>query len=293
MSYLDVPRLHFFGTFSANPSTINNTPANYNPRVTQPTEAWNPNGAHQWRFLNCTVQSAVDSHGQVTHDPIIGAAVQSTNQPYAAKLVDLDTDQQMVSEIWGLQVKVAVSDTAYFMGTFRIAPFNDLWMRVLNGSPDSVFSAYYQSVLDNVTWGATAGSGFFQELQNTSPGALSIKFVVDGFQDDSSQADFTQGRVVGTIGPAWADEPPNFVLGRFLRPTNFNAQNSVVGTPLYFAPCRVDTEHSKVYFDFATVYLPPHPPAHPQLWETCRLPYSQPGIRCSWAPYITQRVTIR
>src|SRR5262245_8152996 len=103
MSYLDAPRLHFFGTVSANPSTINNTPANYNSRVTQPAEAWNPNGAHQWQFLNCTVQSAVDSHGPVTHDPIIGAAVQSTDQPYAAKLVDLDTDQQGVSEIWGLQ----------------------------------------------------------------------------------------------------------------------------------------------------------------------------------------------
>lgn len=29
MSYLDVPRLHFAGSFTANPSTINNTSTNY------------------------------------------------------------------------------------------------------------------------------------------------------------------------------------------------------------------------------------------------------------------------
>ncbi len=35
MSYLDVPRLHFTGTFTANPSTINNDPANYNPNLVE------------------------------------------------------------------------------------------------------------------------------------------------------------------------------------------------------------------------------------------------------------------
>jgi hypothetical protein len=33
MSYLDVPRLHFTGTFMANPSTINNDPLNYDPKI--------------------------------------------------------------------------------------------------------------------------------------------------------------------------------------------------------------------------------------------------------------------
>jgi hypothetical protein len=30
MSYLDLPRIHFFGVFIAEPSTINNNPRNYN-----------------------------------------------------------------------------------------------------------------------------------------------------------------------------------------------------------------------------------------------------------------------
>jgi hypothetical protein len=67
MSYLDIPRLHFSGVFRANPSIINNTPANYNPRITHPVEAWNPNGTHQWQFLNCTVQSAVPRQPATLH----------------------------------------------------------------------------------------------------------------------------------------------------------------------------------------------------------------------------------
>ncbi len=31
MSYLDVPRLHFTGKFQADPSTVNNNDANFDP----------------------------------------------------------------------------------------------------------------------------------------------------------------------------------------------------------------------------------------------------------------------
>lgn len=33
MSYFNYPRLHFSGKFKASPSTINNTPNNYDPLV--------------------------------------------------------------------------------------------------------------------------------------------------------------------------------------------------------------------------------------------------------------------
>jgi len=46
MSYLDVPRLHFSGTFIAKPSTLNNAPTNFDPANTQPDPFWNPNGNH-------------------------------------------------------------------------------------------------------------------------------------------------------------------------------------------------------------------------------------------------------
>lgn len=254
MSYLDVPRLHFAGNFSANPSTINNTPSNFDPTVpiNFQNDSWNPNGNAAWTFLNCQVRSAVNAAGQVYPtsgtDPVIGAAVLSTNQPVPAKLVDLDTQQQGVSEIWGLHVRVAISDTDYFEGDFRVVCFNDInFSRVIDGVGDSAASAYYQSFLDNVTWGSQLSSPFLKELQSVSPTRLSIKFIVDGFNDDSNSLEFTQGRIVGTIGPAWENEPPNFVLGRSLRPP----ATATPTTPyqLWFGYARVDATRQKVLVD--------------------------------------------
>lgn len=266
MSYLDVPRLHFAGTFIANPSTVNNTPQNFDPTVpiTPQNESWNPNGNHAWK-LNCQVRTAVDGSGQVRSlDPIIGAVVRSTDQPVVAKLVDLDTEQQMVSQIWGLKIKVAVSDTEYFVGNFQVVCFNDIFMRVVGGMPDSVFSAYYQSVLDDVTWSEQINSPFLKQLQTASPNTLSIKFVVDGYDDDSNSRTFNQGRIVGTIGPAWTGEPPNFVLGRYLRPAGYNPQAPFSGTPLWFGPARVDGKRGKVLIDLGNS-IPTLSPGGPPL----------------------------
>lgn len=249
MSYLDVPRLHFAGTFVAKPSTLNNDPNNFNPQVNPKDPSWNPGGNHAWQFLNCTVKSAVNASGQAGSDPIIGAGVLSTDQPSTAKLVDLDTEQQMVSQIWGLQIKVAVSDAEYFVGNFRVVCFNDIFIRVIEGKADSMFSAYYQSVLDDVTWSSQITSRFLRELQEVSRRKLSIKFVVDGYDDESSSPTFNQGRIVGTIGPARDKEPPNFVADRFLRPLGYKKKNPFSGTPLWFGPARVDEKRGKVLLD--------------------------------------------
>ena len=241
MSYLDVPRLHFAGTFIAKPSTVNNTASNFEPTVTNPFPSWNPNGNHFWQFLNCTVKSAFNDDGPVAGDSILNAAVASTDNPVPAKLVDLDTEQQLVSQIFGLQVKIAISDSEYLVGDFRVTGFNDIFVRVINGHPDSMFSAYFQSVLDNVQWNSIQ-SPFLQKLQSVSPNTLSIKFVVDGYNDDSTSPQFNQGRIVGTIGPHYKDEPPNFVIGRALRPAG---QNS----PLSFGYAKVDKKRQKVIVD--------------------------------------------
>ncbi|HEY2960860.1 MAG TPA: hypothetical protein VGJ37_00465 [Pyrinomonadaceae bacterium] len=241
MSYLDVPRLHFAGSFIANPSTLNNTASNFEPTVTDPFPAWNPNGNHFWKFLNCRVKSAFDADGPVSQDPIVNSTFESTDKPSPAKLVDLDTEQQMVSQIWGLKVKLAVCETEYFVGDFRVVSFNDIFVRVANGKPDSMFSAYFQSVLENVQWTGIQ-SPFLKKLQSVSPNMLSIKFVVDGYNDDSSSPTFNQGRIVGTIGPAFDGEPPNFVIGRALRPA---AQNS----PLWFGYAKADKKRQKVIVD--------------------------------------------
>jgi len=242
MSYLDVPRLHFAGTFIAKPSTVNNTGSNFEPTVTDPFPAWNPMGNHYWQFMNCSVTTAFDNDGPVSGDPIIAAAVSSTDDPSPAKLVDLDTEQQMVSQIWGLQIKVQTSGPDYFEGDFKVVCFNDIFVRVINGRPDSMFSAYFQSVLDCVKWSDTLTSPLLQKLQEVSPESLSIKFVVDGYNDNSGSLNFNQGRVVGTIGPNFAGDPPNFVIGRALRPAGSNS-------PLSYGYARVDQQRAKVLVD--------------------------------------------
>ena len=246
MSYLDVPRLHFSGTFIANPSTLNNAPSNFDPANTQPDPFWNPNGNHAWRFTNCVVQSVVFADGKVVNSPQqIRATVGSTDTPVPAKLVDLDTQQQLVSQIWGLQIKVSFSETDYFVGDFRVVCFDDItFARSKTGGGSARASTYFQSFLDNVKWGGYLTSPFLKQLQGCSPARLSVKFVVDGYDGDSTSPTFNQGRVVGTIGPAWADEPPNFVLGRALR-----VNTQVPNNPLNYAYARVDPIRKRLLVD--------------------------------------------
>ena len=109
MSYLDVPRLHFAGTFTADPPTINNIAQNYHatgavaPSALIPS--WNPYGSQFWT-IDSAVQGFVDQDGQLhdSGDPLIGAALESAEGSSGAtpKLVDLDVQQQSRTQLFGL-----------------------------------------------------------------------------------------------------------------------------------------------------------------------------------------------
>src|SRR4051812_12330203 len=165
MSYLDPPRINFAGKFAADPSTVDNNRNNFvlgAPLSNDPNSPnwvfWNPMGGHVFRFLDCTVRSAVLPDGpQPAGDPLIGARLESASDVhgYPAKLVDLDPDQQSVSQIWGLVVRVAIPDPAApaqarasVTGEMPAASFADMWTRVLGGGAAGIpwFSAVYQSV---------------------------------------------------------------------------------------------------------------------------------------------------
>jgi len=251
MSYLGVPRFHFSGIFKASPSTVNNDPNNYNParKITKAEEAWNPTGNHTFAITAKITSVCLNGGEPSTSDPIVGLPLVSTNTPQFAKLVDLDTEQQMVSQIFGMQLSSGPTGSALFTGNFEPVCFNDIFPRVINGQPDSVFSAFYQSLLTSVQWGLDGGSALLQALRAVSPSRLSIKFVVDGFddqsigQDGSPNPNFTQGRIAGTIGPQSDNEPPNFVAGRLLRPNPSATQIT------NYAYCVVDKGRSVVTFD--------------------------------------------
>lgn len=265
MSYLDLPRLCFTGKFSADPSTVNNTPQNFDPRVTAPNPGWNPTGTGQWQFIDCTVQAVYYADGTVCtspeQDPIIGAAFMGANQQHIAKIVDLDPEQQMVSEIWGQHVQLGLYSLANSLtGRYEVAAFTDIWFRAVGAGTagDAPMGASYQSVISELRWSETITSKFLAELQGLNLDKLSIKFNLDGINLTSGTPTFTQGRIVGTIGPAFENEPDHFVAGRLLRsaptPTGdpYDAPATLLtapGAPIFFTPCKVDEDRKKIIVD--------------------------------------------
>lgn len=258
MSYLSPNRFTFTGTFQADVATVNNYTWNYGEH-SPIAPVWNPDGTGRWKFQGCTVQSAFQSGASEPGDPIVNMTLASVPDPVEAKLVDLDPQQQMVSEVWGMKLSLGEPGTANsFTGNFRVAAFCDGFGRNPGlGQGSAAMSAFYQSVIEDIEWGPEITSPVLQQLADGGQTkTLSIKFNVDmhnNFSDPDNPGTqgptppgypvgtypFTFGRVVGTIGPYEPQEPIHFVSGRLLRPGQ--------GSPLYFAPCLVGSDH--IYVD--------------------------------------------
>lgn len=268
MTYLNPVRLHFAGQFQADPSTVNNDVRHFDapefqPGWQQPDDNsgpngwWNPDGSGSWRLVGINVTSVAvppppaGSPANPTPDPAIGLQVASNASRVAGKLVDLDPYQQGCSQIWGLNVRLTDGATDFFSGPFAVAPFADLWFRAQGSGGDMKMGAFWQSVIGPVTIDNSINSPVLQQLAAASPtGMLSIKFNVDGYNNNTGSTGFTLGRCVGTIGPALADEPQHFVLGRQLFPDMVPANNFSPLQPLYFMQAVVDETTSTIYADF-------------------------------------------
>jgi len=267
MSYLNPLRLHFAGRFQANVSTVNNDPGHFNNATFDPSyqelqtptvaNGWfNPEGDASWRLLGCAITSAWTPAGAVdVADPVFACQVADTNSRVSAKLADLDSEQQLVSEIWGLQVRIADAHGAtLMMGDYKPAAFMDIWDRATSatGAGDQVAGAMYQSVLTNLQWGDLSASPFLLALQGAAvSGRLSIKFNVDGINMNFQDPDFMCGRLVGTIGPAASGEPDHMLMGRqFMASALHNAGNFFVpeGAINYFA-AQVDRAAGCIFLD--------------------------------------------
>jgi hypothetical protein len=270
MSYLDRVRLHFSGQFQADPSTVNNDPTHYDNATFEPSYQlpqtdtsdngwWNPDGSASWRLVDCRVTRVCYADGSSTTDaatdPIVGMRIADANKRVAGKLVDLDPQQQMVSQVWGLLVRLTDGVEDAFSGPFERASFSDLWRRAVRPAGKIPLGVFYQSVLAPVLWGNDRKSRFLRELRAAAKDdMLSIKFNLDGYDSNPSSPTFTVGRIAGTIGPADADEPRQFVLGRHLGPTDQRVN---------FMPCVVDKKARKIRADFGNA-LPTASSAGPQ-----------------------------
>lgn len=239
MSYLRSPRIHFAGRFQADVSTVNNDVRHFDtstflPAYQKPMEVaddkivryngyWNPEGTAAWRLLGCRVTAAVLDGRVFTRpddDPAVGLLVNGAADRVAGKLVDLDPQQQMVSQIWGMAVRLADDRGAEaFRGDYKVAAFTDLWQRQQTPARflDQQLAAAYQSVLTGVAWGRFAESPTLAALRHRSAdGLLSIRFNVFGYDRTPGAPDYGTGVLVGTIGPADADGPRHFTRGRQL-----------------------------------------------------------------------------
>src|SRR6202022_213627 len=110
MSYLDTPCLHFTGHFQADVSTINNVVGYFDIDTFDSAKdqklngngGWNPEGTAIFPFISCTITSGHSDAPQImsaTEDPVVGVALENGNDIVSGKLVDLDPQQQMVSQI--------------------------------------------------------------------------------------------------------------------------------------------------------------------------------------------------
>jgi hypothetical protein len=266
MSYLNPPRLTFAGKFEANVSTVNNDPIHFDnskflPEYQKLTDAsgwngwFNPRGDAAFKLIGCQITGATGPSGApVGADPVFECALADSDRMAPAKLVDLDPEQQLVSTIFGLEVRVCDQNgTNLLRGTFEPAPFTDIWDRATGPGSDTNAGSMYQSVITDIGWADVSHSPFLTALREAAAaadGLLSIKFNVDGFNMDFGGPDFMRGRIVGAIGAARAGEPRHFVAGRqFVALPGPNPNFYIPKGGINFCTAIVDEDAGKVIVD--------------------------------------------
>jgi len=263
MAYLNSPRLTFSGQFQADPSTVNNDPTHFNNETFKPEYQkfsdgdnpngwWNPEGTGSWRFLSCGVKSVTYMDGTSTSnpadDPIIGMTIMDSSSKVAGKIVDLDTQQQMVSALWGLVVRLVSGDKEIIKSDYEVASFTNIWMsRAPKLGGDTRAAAIFQSVLTNISWDIdSCNSRYLNELCSVSKDKLSIQFTTDLYDMDHTSPQFTIGRIVGSIGPYFEGEPSHITIGRPLVPQNPSTTN--------YANAIVDSKLNQLVLDLANSF---------------------------------------
>jgi len=228
MSYLDQPRINFTGRFYTNVSTINNDLANYDPSQPVGDPQWNPTGIAIYKFDSCTV-TGVQAPGD--NSKLVGASVTTPPQPVAGKLVDLDPDQQMLSQVIGVALNLATDSGAGFQGVLTPCNFQDIWGRAPapeGNAGGSNASAIYVSTLNSVQWTNADDIEALKLLRDaTQNGQLAIRFIVSSyFFVDPNDPTSGFGQLVGSIGPYLNGDPVQFARRRLIAPAVAQAEIS-------------------------------------------------------------------
>ena len=170
-----------------------------------------------FELRGCTVKSVVDATGAVhtaaPGDPMVGATVRDL--PYR-RLVDLDPAFQFGSQIWGLGITVRAATGESLSGTMYTATLQQLWYARAPGDFAAGLGGAYQSVLTDLQWSPPGGayrSRVLSDLRGNT--RLSIRLACFAYKNSPGPG-FSEGELVGTIGPAAAGAPAHGVTARQL-----------------------------------------------------------------------------
>ncbi len=230
MAYLHLPRMMFTGDFLSDVSTVNNDPAHYNndtflPLFQEgaddgPKGWWNPEGGATFAFQNCVVKgvAAADGSGasNVVTDIAVGATVCGAEGRNTGKMVDLDPQWQMSSQLWGIKLRlVSAENELLFEGDIKETGFRDLQQRQQAGARvnGQGLGGVWTSVMENVVWGdSAANSPFVSQLRATTmSNKLSVNLSAYGYYyNHAADGRFSMGRIAGAVGPWYEGEPDTF-----------------------------------------------------------------------------------
>lgn len=252
MSYLHLPRIYFGGLFYTNPNTVNNYAYSYDTQ-TELTEhnqyrtdggsggpgGWNPLGTARFYMQSCSVLGGVGPDGAAiaADDPLIRARVTTPspatptlpdgNTHSLPKLVDLDPDMQIRSEVYGMRVWVDIPGSgAGFWGTMSVPQLRNMGGRVqikdVGGSWTAVGTM--AGMITDVQWlGDPSTSPLLAQFQAACSGGISYRLTLDLHQNNPSTQFtagnmFYYGRLHGCFGPAYPGaELAQVVPGRMLQ----------------------------------------------------------------------------
>lgn len=237
MSYLNLPRLVFTGDFKSDVSTVNNDPAHYNNATfessfQEPGTAtaangwWNPEGGASFDFVDCKVRQVTLPDGSTPADDIvINCSVGSPDDRAGGKMVDLDSQQQSVSQLWAVTLTISTAQGELLLqGDIEPTGFRDLQFRQTNlnkrGKPPNgqALGGTWTSVLTNVVWGEkAAASPFLKNLKDvTQANKISLNLNAFGYYYAHVDGRFSLGHIIGSIGPWFEGEPELFAPARRL-----------------------------------------------------------------------------
>lgn len=200
---------------------------------------WGFNGTSEFQFFDAHVTGVVHNDGSFsTEDSVIGAdVIGNTDRPFA-KVVDLDTDCQDKTTIYGMQFGISWDEDdsnlelAFHGKWTRAVIAQDMWprMKCYQGAHHGPhpfqgsfpFGAQGTTIITDVEWGELGDSIALQQLKVASEESeenLSVRVSYYLYTRNYApyvMHNFTLGYFIGSVGAARPGEPLNFGGERIL-----------------------------------------------------------------------------